>query len=296
MILITGGTGLVGLELKRLLEMQGREVRILSTQKGTDNSYWNPSLEIVDMNLILRANHLIHLAGANIGLKRWSKKRKNELYKSRVDSLNFLFKLFKSNAHCLESVISSSATGFYGLQLDEHVYTEKDKAGDDFLGKMARDWEKAAFQFKTIGIRTAVIRSGIVLSKKGGILKKMLPFARLGLGSFQGTGKQYMPWIHVRDICRIYLLAITNKSFAGSYNAVAPCHINNLNFNKHLVSVLKRKVIIPPIPDWILIIAFGEMANLITKGSKVSSKKLIDEGFQFKYTDLRIAFNTILSN
>lgn len=137
MILITSGIWLVGLELKRLLEMQGRGVRILSAQKGFANSYLNPSLKIVDEDLILRANHLIHLVGDNIGLKRWSKERKNELYKFRVVSLNFMFKLFRSNAYCLESFISSSAIVFYDFQFDEHVYTENDKAGDDFHGKMA---------------------------------------------------------------------------------------------------------------------------------------------------------------
>lgn len=296
MILITGGTGLVGSELKNMLESKGMEVRILSTKKETKHSYWNPTLHIVDKDLLFRAKHLIHLAGANIGAKRWSKARKIELYNSRVESLNFLYNQFKSNSHSLESVISSSAIGFYGLQTDEHVYTEIDKAGDDFLGTMSRDWESAALQFNSLGVRTAVIRAGIVLSKNGGILKKLLPFVKLGIGAFQGSGKQYMPWIHVRDICRIYLLAITNNTITGPYNAVAPCHINNLNFNKQLVAGLKRKIIIPPIPEWILSVAFGEMANLIIKGSKVSSEKLIAEGFQFKYPDLRKAFNTILSN
>ena len=296
MILITGGTGLVGSELKKLLESKGMEVSILSTKKGTAHSYWNPALKVVDKKLIFRAKHLIHLAGANIGAKRWTKARKIELYNSRVESLNFLFNQFKSNSHSLESVISSSAIGFYGLHTNEHIYSEQDTPGDDFLGKMSSDWERAAEQFNKIGVRTAVIRAGIVLSKNGGILKKILPLARLGLGSFQGTGKQYMPWIHVHDLCRIYLFAITNSLIAGSYNGVAPSHVNNCFFNKQLSAALQSRMFLPPLPEWLLNIAFGEMANLITKGSKVSSQKISEEGFDFIYKDLRKSFNEILSN
>tara|TARA_B110000495_G_C22903786_1_gene527487 strand:- start:19 stop:912 length:894 start_codon:yes stop_codon:yes gene_type:complete len=293
MILITGGTGLVGSELKNMLESKGMEVKILSTKKETKHSYWNPTLHIVDKDLLFRAKHLIHLAGANIGAKRWSKARKIELYNSRVESLNFLYNQFKSNSHSLESVISSSAIGFYGLHTNEHIYSENDKSGDDFLGTMSRDWESAALQFNSLGVRTAVIRAGIVLSKSGGILKKILPFTGLGLGSFQGTGKQYMPWIHLNDLCRIYLFAITNSSIVGSYNGVAPCHVNNYFFNKQLVAALRTKIFLPPIPEWLLSMAFGEMANLIIKGSKVSSEKICGEGFDFIYTDLRKSFNEI---
>lgn len=296
MILITGGTGLIGSKLSSKLLSQGHEVVILSTRKDTNHSYWNPTKNIFDQSLIERTEYIVHLAGANIASGRWTRERKKLLSESRCESIDFLFKQFKHANHKLKSVVSSSAIGYYGSATTEKIHTENEANANDFLGKMSKDWEDAALQFESIGVRTSIIRTGIVLSKEGGALSKMIPLTKLGLGAPQGSGKQYMPWIHIDDLCTLYSSALFNPKFSGAYNGVAPEHVTNAEFNKHLAHSLGSRIYLPPIPTFILRLMLGEMSQIITEGSRVSAEKNLKISLGYQHLTLSSALKHLFNN
>ena len=220
-VLITGGTGLIGKRLSFLLASRGYEVRILSRSNSLKNNYktflWNVTEQYINDSAFEGLNHIIHLAGAGIADKRWSEKRKKEIIDSRVASTNLLYNTVKRLEIPLSSFISASATGFYGAVTSETIFKEIDKPAKDFLGKVCSLWERSIFQFKEIKIRTVALRTGIVLSKDGGALKKM----KTPIITALGNGKQYMPWIHIDDLCELYIKAIEDQEFKGAFNAVS---------------------------------------------------------------------------
>ena len=236
-VLITGGSGLIGRRLSFLLKSRGYEVRILSRSNNPNKSYktflWNISEKTINDSAFEGLNHIIHLAGAGIADKRWSEKRKKEIIASRVASTNLLYNTVKRLKTPLNSFISASATGYYGAITSETIFEEKDKPAKDFLGKVCSLWEDSIFQFNQIKIRTVALRTGIVLSKDGGALKKM----KTPIISSLGNGKQYMPWIHIDDLCELYIKAIEDQEFKGAFNAVSSEHISNLSFSKKISKI-----------------------------------------------------------
>ena len=235
--MITGGSGLIGRRLSFLLKSRGYEVRILSRSNNPKNNYktfvWNVSEQYINDSAFEGLNHIIHLAGAGIADKRWSEKRKKEIIASRVASTNLLYNTVKRLKTPLNSFISASATGYYGAVTSETIFEEKDKPAKDFLGKVCSLWEDSIFQFNEIKIRTVALRTGIVLSKDGGALKKM----KTPIITSLGNGKQYMPWIHIDDLCELYIKAIEDQEFKGAFNAVSPEHISNLSFSKKISKI-----------------------------------------------------------
>lgn len=290
-VLITGASGYISGHLQQKLRTQGYQVRTLTTNMLKSNVedcfYWNPENQDINRKAFDAVDYIIHLAGTNIGAGRWNKNRKQEILDSRVNTTRFLFEKVQLYKIPLKAFITASATGFYGTVTSDTVFDEESPAAHDFLGNTCFLWENEAERFQNeLGIRTAKIRTGIVLSNDAPALKKMLMPVKLGLGSPLGSGKQYMPWIHIDDLCEIYLKAIENKSFSGAYNAVAPQHITNREMMKTLSKILKKPFWFPAVPAFILKILFGEMADILLKGSRVEPKKLIEAGFEYRFPEV----------
>jgi len=292
-VLITGGSGLIGRRLSFLLKSRGYEVRILSRSNNPKNNYktfvWNVSEQYINDSAFEGLNHIIHLAGAGIADKRWSEKRKKEIIASRVASTNLLYNSVKRLKTPLNSFISASATGYYGAVTSETIFEEKDKPAKDFLGKVCSLWEDSIFQFNEIKIRTVALRTGIVLSKDGGALKKM----KTPIITSLGNGKQYMPWIHIDDLCELYIKAIEDQEFKGAFNAVSSEHISNLSFSKKISKIFNHPFLAIGAPSFILQIVFGEMSTIILNGSRISANKIKQAGFKFKFENLEKALKNL---
>ena len=292
-VLITGGSGLIGRRLSFLLKSRGYEVRILSRSNNPKNNYktfvWNVSEQYINDSAFEGLTHIIHLAGAGIADKRWSEKRKKEIIASRVASTNLLYNSVKRLKTPLNSFISASATGYYGAVTSETIFEEKDKPAKDFLGKVCSLWEDSIFQFNEIKIRTVALRTGIVLSKDGGDLKKM----KTPIITSLGNGKQYMPWIHIDDLCELYIKAIEDEQFKGAFNAVSSEHISNLSFSKKISKIFNYPFLALGAPSFILQIVFGEMSTIILNGSRISANKIKQAGFKFKFENLEKALKNL---
>ncbi|MCU0471822.1 MAG: TIGR01777 family oxidoreductase [Bacteroidales bacterium] len=299
-IMITGGSGLVGRYLTSLLLAEGYKVSHLSRKQDQFGRVrvfrWDPGKQIVAPEIFEGIDYIIHLAGANIGEKRWTKKRKEEIRKSRVDSAQLIYRVITENSIPLKAFISASAVGYYGSVTSETILTENDHPTDDFLGITCRLWEEAACKFEKSGTRSVRIRTAVVLEKSDSALARMLIPARLGIFPRFGNGRQYMPWIHITDLCRIYLKAIQDDNMNGAYNAVAPEGTTNLRFMKTLARVMNRSGLCFPVPSFVLRTIFGEMSSVILKGTRVSAEKIMKAGFQFNYINLHEALDNIINN
>lgn len=297
-ILISGGTGLIGKELSKALQQQGFNVAHLSRSKaGVDDvkTYlWDVEKKFIEPEAFDNVNVIIHLAGSGIADARWTKSRKKEILNSRVDSCNLLFDYVKKKNIKLDAFISASGTGYYGAITTTHFFTENDPPANDFLGQTCVLWEKAADNFLSLNTRVVKIRTGIVLSKRGGALEKMAAPVKCYLGASLGTGKQFMPWIHISDLVNIYLKAVNDTAMHGAYNAVAPESTTNDNFNKKIAECLKKPLLLPPVPALIMKIALGEMAKLVLEGSAVSSQKIQNFGFVFRFANLKESLKDLL--
>jgi uncharacterized protein (TIGR01777 family) len=295
-VLITGAGGFVARELSKKIG-QEYTVRFLTRNKKQANEFeWDIKKGTVDESAFDNISHIIHLAGANISEKRWTDERKKELISSRVDSAKLLLNTLQKKKIKLKSFISASGINFYGTTTTEKIYTENDQPGNDFLSEVVVLWEKSADEFKEqhLADRVVKIRTAIVLSEKEGALKKMMPPIQLGIGSPLGSGKQYMPWIHIKDICSVYEFALQNLNIQGAYNASSPQHTTNENFIKKTAEVLKKPLFMPNVPAFVLKILFGELADALLEGSRASSQKIQDAGFQFKFPDLKKALENLL--
>ncbi|TDE03198.1 TIGR01777 family oxidoreductase [Flavobacterium hiemivividum] len=290
-VLLTGGTGFVGKHLTKVLIDAGFTVSILSRSKQENTASifyftWDVQKQTIEMEAVLNADYIIHLAGANIAEKPWTTKRKEEIINSRQQSAQLIYSVLKKNDKKLDAFISASAIGIYGAVNGAEVCTEETALGDDFLGLTCQKWEAAADQFEKLGIRTAKVRTGLVLGENDGFLNKLTPIFKWRLGSALGSGKQYMPWIHVEDLCGIYLEAINNPNMSGPYNAAINDNTTNTSFSKALAKVYGYKIWLPNVPEFIIKLAMGEMAKIVLTGRRVSSDKVKQLGFNFKHTNL----------
>jgi len=297
-VLITGGTGLIGKYLTSALLEAGYNVSHLSrgvAKPGYIRVYrWDPGKGLIDRAALDGTDYIIHLAGANIGEKRWTSERKIEIIRSRVDSAKLLHKTITESGISLKAFISASATGIYGAETSAKVFVENDPPAQDFLGSVCGQWEAAADLFQNSGIRTVKIRTAIVLEKNDSALSKLMKPANFGFLVKTGSGFQYMPWIHISDLCNIYLKAIENSGINGSFNAVAPQQVTHDDFMKILGKIMKRPVLRVPVPGFLLKLILGEMSEVILTGSRVSSDKIINSGFRFRYSMLEEALRDVL--
>lgn len=297
-ILIAGGSGFVGKELIKLLWCDGHTIHILTRSKNPSVRnkdkilffHWDPQNNDIDLNAYQNVDIIINLSGANIGEKRWTTERKKQLIDSRILSTRLLFETAKKNNLKIEKIISSSAVGYYGMKTSNEIFTELSPAGNDFLAGICIVWEKEALRFAEIGTKVVILRKGIVIGN-GGAYTKLASLARLGINTSLGSGKQQMPWIDIADLANIYKFAIENSSFSGIFNAVASEMITMKSMAKYLAKSIKRPILTPPAPAFILKILLGEMANMLLEGSAVSNEKIKQAGFQFQYTDILSSFN-----
>jgi len=298
-VLITGGSGLIGKVLTQFLKDAGHDVAILTRKVNpklkVKQYQWDPRVHEIDSEALFNVDCIIHLAGANIAEKRWTKKRWEEMYSSRVASAEFLFEKVKEDQIPLKSFISSSAIGWYGADTSEQVFTEEAACADDILGDLSLAWEAAADSFSDIGFSVSKVRTGIVLTHEGGALPKMMKPILFGMGSPIGSGMQYMPWIHMDDLCAIYKQLLEQKLPAGVYNGVSPEHVTNKDLTRLLAKVLQRPLWLPNVPSFVLSLIFGKMAVILLNGSRVSADKLIEKGFQFKYPKTLAALEDVLN-
>ena len=288
-VLITGGTGLIGSALTALLEKEGYNVRILSRNPKAKNQFkWNLKDQYIDNKAFEDLHHIIHLTGAGIADKRWTPQRKQIIIDSRVDSAELLLSKTKSLQIDLKTFVSASGIGYYGAVTSDHIFVETDEAENDFLGQVCKVWEEAALQFESNNIPTTILRTGIVLSANGGALEKM----KTPIVSPLGSGDQYMPWIHIDDLCQLYLSAIQGK-IKGIYNAVAPEYQTNKSFSKKLAKSLGRPFVPFGVPAFGLKTIFGDLAIILLTGSRISCEKLLNDSFEFKYPKLSEALKDL---
>lgn len=296
-VLISGGTGLIGRALSESLIKNGHEVRVLSRNPKPSNNiryfYWNTDKGEIDEMAFVGITHLVHLAGEGIADKRWTENRKQQIIDSRVNSMKLLESVVLNRQLRLKSFVGASAIGIYGMQTSETIFEEKDKGSEDFLSYTCHLWEGAYSNSNNFSERTCIIRTGIVLSAKGGALGKMLPVFKLGLGSAIGSGKQYMPWIHLDDLVRIYEEALFNTGLNGVYNAVSSEHVGNYHFSKMLAKAYHTPFFMPKVPPFLLKLLYGEMAKILLTGSRVSNKRLVEAGFSFKFSELGKALENL---
>lgn len=295
-VLLTGGTGFIGKYLTDLLIANGFSVSVLSRseRKNTPEiTYykWDLDRNFIEEEAILKADYIVHLAGEGIVEKRWTAKRKKELLESRVKPIDLIGSVLKKNNKILDAFVSASAVGIYGAQTSEEIRTEESDPAYDFLGSTCQNWEEAVNQIGALNIRTVKIRTGIVLGKNEGFLKKMAPSFKFGFGAILGTGKQYVPWIHIQDLCQIYLKAIVDPAMHDAYNAAITDNTTNAILSKTLANVYGYTLWLPRVPEFLLKIALGEMSVAVLKGERVSFEKLQKAGFQFQYTNLEAALS-----
>lgn len=290
-VLIAGGSGLIGKRLVEHLYKKGFDVAILSRNKvDKDAIYWNPSKGEIDTSMLHKVTHLINLSGVSIAGGRWTEARKKEIIDSRVASTEFLYKN-KSYFHNLKHYISASGVSCYGIDDLNIVYTEADAFGNDFLSEVVSKWELAADLFSTI-CTVSKVRISPVLDSKGGFISEMKKPIQFGAGAVLGSGNQWMPWIHQRDLVSIFEFII-NHQLEGPFNAVSG-NVTNRTLTQMLARKLHRPLVLPALPAWSAKLIFGEMATLFLDGVQVSNQKLIDKGFSFQYTDLDKALDQIL--
>lgn len=288
-VLITGANGFIAKNISKILQ-ENYNVRFLTRRKTNDQEYeWNIDKQEIDVKCLEDVNHIIHLAGANIGEKRWTKERKKLILSSRIDSAKLILNALIKENISIESFISASAIGYYGTQTSNKIFTETDNHGADFLSHVCLQWENIAdeFQTKNISKRVVKIRTGVALSEdSNGALSKIKTLIQYHLGACLGSGKQYMPWIHIKDLCSIYKYALDNTNLEGAYNAVSPEHTTNKELTYSMAKQLNKTIWLPNIPRFIIRWAMGERANLLLEGSRISAHKLLESGFNFKYKEL----------
>lgn len=286
----------MGHMLSGYFKSQGWEVAVLSREKRNEKNffYWNPVREEMDEAAFENISCVISLAGVSIGGKRWTRKRKQEIINSRIQSTDFLYEKLRTVKNNVKTFISASGTGYYGDREDEWL-TELSTPGNDFLSNCCGYWEDSALKVSTLGIRTVILRIGIVLSEKEGALPKFALPVKLFVGSPLGSGRQFISWIHNKDLGALFFKAAEDSTLQGIYNAVAPEPVTNKEFIKALAKILQRPVFLPPVPSFILKIILGELETAITGSQRVSCQKITDAGFRFQYPELDEALRNIYS-
>lgn len=295
-ILITGGTGLVGTRLSELLAAQGHTVTHLSRnpKQGKYKTYrWDIKKKYIDEEAITSADAIIHLAGAGVADQRWSEARKKEIYDSRIDSTKLLRDYVKKYNPELGYFLSASAIGYYGWDTGASLVDETSAQGKDFLAHVVVDWEKEAARFHELNIKAGIVRVGVVLSSDGGALVEIAKPIRLWAGAPLGSGTQYMSWIHLNDLCGVFMHCLEN-TVEGVVNGVAPNPTTNSVLTKAIANKLKKPLFLPNVPKFALKLMVGEMAAMLLGGNKVSSKKIEQLGYKFSYPDLNTALENLL--
>lgn len=303
-VLITGGTGLVGKALTQRLLKKGYQVIILTRKipvtgstEGLQYALWSVKEKKIDLAAVQKADHIIHLAGAGVVDKRWNSSYKKEILDSRTQSSALIIDTLKQHVNKVQTIVSSSAIGWYGADTAasmETGFTETSPADEQFLGETCRLWEESVDAATLIGKRVVKLRTGIVLSNDGGALAEFIKPLKFGLATILGSGKQIVSWIHIDDLCRMYIEAIENQDTHGAYNAVAPKPVTNKTLTLVLAKIVRNKFFIPVyVPSFVLKIMLGESSIEVLKSCTVSCEKIKKAGFTFLYPAIEPALTQL---
>lgn len=294
-VLITGATGMIGKKLVPALIEKGYQISMLSRNArplpNTRVFLWNVENQTIDTKCFEGVSAIIHLAGENIASKRWTAKRKQQILDSRVQSTSLLYKGLATCNHNVNTLISASAVGYYGNRGDE-VLTEISPAGDDFLASCCLQWEAAVDEGSLQDLRIVKLRTGFILDKATGGLPLMALPVKLFAGATLGSGKQWIPWIHLQDMVNLYIHAL-ETSIHGVFNATAPIPVTNETFTKNLAQVLQRPVWPLHVPAIAIKTIMGEMSAVALSSTNTSAQKVLNTGFNFKYHELQTALKEI---
>ncbi|MCF0049396.1 TIGR01777 family oxidoreductase [Dyadobacter sp. LJ53] len=298
-VLITGGTGLIGKRLTQLLLEKGYQVAYLSRKKTSIPSVqvfeWNVDKGYIEEGALENTDYLIHLAGAGVADERWTGERKKLIISSRTETAKLIHKTLTEKNIRPAAFVSSSGSSYYGEDTGDIRNTESSPPNSDFLSQVTVVWEKAADDMAALGIRTVKLRTGIVLSNEGGAIPRMAAPAKLGFGAPLGSGKQWVSWIHIDDLCRMYIAAMENESWEGAYNAVAAQPVTNEELTKQICITLGKPQWLPNVPAFGLKLAFGEMASVVLGSSYLINERIAKEtNFQYYYEELDKALVEIL--
>lgn len=297
-ILITGGSGLIGGHLTKLLLKEGFAVRHLSRSTRPDAAVptfkWDIAKGVVDPRALEGVDHIVHLSGAGIADKRWTKARKEVLHASRVDAATLLKHQVEKTGAWPKTFISASGINYYGTLTSDHLFTEEEPAATDFPGQLCQAWEDAADAWHP-QCRVVKLRTSVVLAREGGALPKMAAPARWGLASSLGSGKQWMPWVHIQDLARAYLHVVQNTNMHGAYNIAAPEDVRNRDFMREVAHALHRPFFLPNVPAFVLRAVLGGPSKLVLEGSRVSTAKVVASGFEFRHPVLDAALAQLLA-
>lgn len=290
-VAITGASGLIGSSLSSLLSSLGYNVYKLVRRRSGLNwneIFWNPDTSELDISALEGMDAVINLAGENIAKKRWSEARKESIKKSRVRGTKLISQCIASLKKPPKVFVSASAIGYYGNRIDE-VVNECSVPGDGFLSQVCQEWEGATQAAQSAGTRVVIMRIGLVLSSKGGVLPKLLPVYKGGIAGKLGSGKQWISWISIKDLVRAINHFLISEHISGRVNVVSPGAVTNLEFTKILGKVLHTPTILT-IPSWVVRMLFGEMGDeLFLQGARVEPRKLSESGFLFNYPSLEAA-------
>lgn len=294
-VLLAGGSGLIGRMLQTLLLAAGYKTRILTRTPKADNEFfWDPEKELMDETALLGVDCVVNLAGEGIADKRWTKERQAKIIASRVQSSKVLIAAISKQTVQPGSFISASGIGFYGNSGEKEMQ-ELDKPMDaEFMSVCCQEWENSALLARETGLRTAVLRIGIVLAKEGGALGKIALPVRWSLGSYFGNGQAWWSWIHIEDVCRMVIWMMEQEHLDGIYNAVAPNPVRGKDLTKKIAQAFKKRVIMLPVPVWVLKLMLGKMSAVILNSNKVSAEKILSTGFKFKYPEITPALSAII--
>ncbi|MCC6385175.1 MAG: TIGR01777 family oxidoreductase [Bacteroidia bacterium] len=296
-VLIAGGSGLVGKKLTEILSSEGYDVSILTRKKSPllkiEQFEWDPVKNKIDDKAFENVRILINLAGAGIADKRWTANRKQEIIRSRTSAAAALYDFLNSQSHQIQVVIHASAIGIYKNNLSE-LLDESAVHGNDFISSTVIEWEKQTTRFSELKIRTVIFRFGIILSADDGAFNKMLKPLRFRIAGIVGTGRQMMSWVHIEDTCRAIIYAIKTDSMSGIYNLVSPYPVSNQQLMQELIRQKKGVFLKAYAPSFALRLILGQRAEILLNGAIVSSKKLVDKGFRFRFPEIAPAIANLL--
>lgn len=295
-ILITGATGLIGTALQKSLRAKGHQVRTLGrgAGDGVHTFHWDPDKNVLDDRALHGVEHIVHLAGAGIADQRWTAARVRVLTESRTHTALLLLERAKALGLSPQSFISAAGINYYGAITSDRIHVESDPAATDTIGRISSAWEQAVDQWAD-HCRVVKLRTPVVLSPRGGALAKLAAPVRFGLGAALGNGRQWMPWVHLDDLVRIYEQAINDTRIQGTYNVNASEHVNNATLMRTVARVLGKPFFLPAVPGVLLKLALGELSAILLEGSRASNERLLASGFRFEHDELEGALRHLLA-
>lgn len=296
-VLITGASGLIGTALSTALQGQGHTVHKLGrgyTAEGGKNHFqWDVDKGVMDPKSFDGVTHIVHLAGAGIADARWSKARVEELIASRAASSRLLLKAMLAHGSKPVAFISAAGINYYGATTTDHLFVESDAAGKDTIARISLAWEAAVDEWSAI-TRVVKLRTPMVLAREGGALKKLTMPVRFGAASALGSGQQWVPWVHLDDLVRIYQEALFDDAYRGAYNVNTGNDVTNDTLMRTLARVMRKPYFVPKVPAFVLRLMLGELATILLEGSRASHQHLLDTGFRFTYSELEPALHDLL--